>query len=124
MKNEKRWIKTWLYGFNINLRSGQMIFETGGRAMLSSTKTFPYYRYYAQENMVQELKEDKWLIDKTVSFISSHIYVSLLIGNRYSSDEVLDIEAAHFNETSDHEGFFRDMDIPYDGLTDDEKDGW
>jgi len=129
MKDENKWIETWLYGFNIDLRKGCMTFETGTQAMMDKAKTFPYFRNYFTETMVQDLKEDRWLVDKTVSLISSHIYVSILVGKRryhslYKYDQVLDIKVANFKETSNQEGFFRDMDIPYEGLTDDEKDAW
>ena len=128
MENENKWIKTWLYGFHINTRAHRLIFETGPQSMWDTDKTFPYYRDYS-EDMVQELKKDNWLLDKTLSLITSHKFVSILIGKRkyYSiewTDQVLDIKAQNYPGKSSHDGFFRDTDIPYEGLTDDEKDAW
>lgn len=126
-KEEDGWSKrhSWLWYFEINTITGVMVFGVGG----SSLSVVEYTRLYAPETMREELEADRFLIDKASTILSEYggrIELRLGKRGRYSlEEEVLDIR--HWEPTyvdADSDGFFSDLDIPYEGLTDDEKDAW
>ena len=122
--DEKKWNvrHTWLWKFEIDTTSGRMIFTVGA----NSVDTVEYYRVYASETMDEELSCEKPLIASVAEIFTDHKgRIELCIGIRqFDFQEVLDVrpwKPTYINEDTD-DGFFEDLDIPYEGLTDDEKD--
>ena len=115
---------TWLWKFEIDRVTGHMVFTVGQ----NSLDTIEYCKSYAPEGMADDLKNDRFLIEKATAIITEHhgrIELRLGKGQFGHDGEVLDIR--HWEPIYVDEDPVRDfggLDIPFEGLSDDEKDAW
>jgi len=87
-----------------------------------------HYREYFVKTEIEDfslmIKKVKLLIGKEVEIFKYERNLSTDQFDYFFCFDIKEYDKTKQTKKIDDDGFFRDMDIPYEGLTDDEQDGW